>query len=354
MRFKELVEDQERIRNLTNKMAGLPASINKRYLDQIERVLKIAHRTDKRGGTSQTGSIANTLSKIDDVDLQRGKYYRTVAKEMVGHELSPQEIGVIVRAMRADKAIDFSQLKAVSSDISKIFPQFGISENTKSFFQDLFFVTPQRVGPGEVLFCIMSKSIYKGGKGDLTITNGESEEGVEVKAGKTGGRFRDGDVTKLQAPNLRQLQTDFINKYQPPIDTGWSIDAIIKDLMNREGVEPGQVANETVAMFDAIFPGNSYSTKLKNAILGGNTVEARQFYALANLEFYYKAKGEKAQAYLFIQAKSMPAKTCYVDSYDDIKSGIGNNLQFAEISIPYIVDRSGNNEEYPKITLQAI
>jgi hypothetical protein len=43
-----------------------------------------------------------------------------------------------------------------------------------------------------------------------------------------------------------------------------------------------------------------------------------------------------------------------VDSYDDIKSGIGNNLQFAEISIPYIVDRSGNNEEYPKITLQAI
>ena len=75
MRFKELLEDQERIRNLTNKMAGLPASINSRYLDQIERVLKIAHRTDKRGGTSQTGTIANTLSKIDDEDLQRGKYY---------------------------------------------------------------------------------------------------------------------------------------------------------------------------------------------------------------------------------------------------------------------------------------
>lgn len=354
MRFKELLEDQERIRNLTNKMAGLPASINARYLDQIERVLKIAHRTDKRGGTSQTGTIANTLSKIDDEDLQRGKYYRSVAKEMVGHELNPQEIGAIVRAMKSDKAVNFNELRSVSSDISKIFPQFAMSENTKAFYQDLFFVVPQRVGPGEVLFCIMSKSIYKGGKGDLTIKSEDGEEGVEVKAGKTGGRFRDADVKKAQSSNLRQLQKQFLDKYPKPISSGWSIDAIVKGLMNQENIDPGQVANEAIAIFNAVFPGNSYSTKLKNAMLGGNLTEVRQFYALASLETYYKAKGEKAQAYLFINAKSMPAKTCYVNSYQDIVSGINKALKFSEISIPYLVDDSGGDEEYPKITLSAL
>ena len=98
----------------------------------------------------------------------------------------------------------------------------------------------------------------------------------------------------------------------------------------------------------------AYSTKLKNAMLGGNLTEVRQSYALANLEIYYKAKGEKAQAYLFINAKSMPAKTCYVNSYQDIVSGINKALKFSEISIPYLVDDSGGDEEYPKITLSAL
>ena len=188
MRFKELMEDIERIRTLQNRLAALPDNVSDRLLDKIERALKLAHRSDKKGKTP-TVATANTLSKVDDPDLQRGKFYRLVAKNMIGNELTPQEIGSIVRAIRSDKAVNFEELMSPSSDFTKIFPQYGMSPRVDEFFQDIFNYVPQRVGPGEILLCIMSKRITKGGKGDLTISKLDGEEvGVEVKGGVEAGK----------------------------------------------------------------------------------------------------------------------------------------------------------------------
>ena len=40
MRFKELMEDIERIRTLQNRLAALPENVSDRLLDKIERALK--------------------------------------------------------------------------------------------------------------------------------------------------------------------------------------------------------------------------------------------------------------------------------------------------------------------------
>lgn len=361
MRFKELMEDIERIRTLQNRLAALPENVSDRLLDKIERALKLAHRSDKKGKTP-TVATANTLSKVDDPDLQRGKFYRLVAKNMIGNELTPQEIGSIVRAIRSDKAVNFEELMSPSSDFTKIFPQYGMSPRVDEFFQDIFNYVPQRVGPGEILLCIMSKRITKGGKGDLTISKLDGEEvGVEVKGGKTGGRTKDGDIFKQQASNLRQLQKEFVGRYgAAPKDTGWSPDAIVKLLMNKPGVDPKKVVDDTMAVFNAIFPKSPYAGKIKNAMLAqrsgaGQTQHTtldnvRALYGMAALELYYRIK---PQHYLFIRAGSWPAKTSFVDSFEDVKTGLGKTLGIS-VSIPYIVDASGNNEEYPKVGIYSL
>ena len=346
MRYNELIKEAEaQIRDLENKLAALPDNVRTRLISKIERAIKTASR-----GDTPRGGVASALSKIGDPDLDKQAFYNVVAKEMIGHELSTSEIATIIKAMKADKAVNKQEMMKVSSDIGKIFPQYGMSENTQAFYNDLFFMTPQRVGPGELLFCVMSKNITKGGKGDLTIGD---DVGVEVKAGKTGGRFRDGDVMKIADGNLRNMQRDFVQKYPAPNKTGWSLKSII-GLLDQENIDPKDVVQRTTNIFKAIFPNNSYVSAFQSALAGKNTINLMKSYALANLETYYNAKGGKAQAFLFMNAKQMPAKTCYVNSYDDIRQGIDKVLKFSEISAAYIVDLSGNNEEYPKITLQAL
>jgi len=361
MRFTELMEDIERIRTLQNRLAALPENVSNRLLDKIERSLKLAHRSEKQGKTP-AASTANTLSKIEDPDLQRGKFYRLVAKNMIGNELTPQEIGSIVRAIKSDKAVNFEELMSPSSNFTKIFPQYGTSPRVDEFFQDIFNYVPQRVGPGEILLCIMSKRITKGGKGDLTISKLDGEDiGVEVKGGKTGGRPKDGDIFKQQSPNLRQLQKEFVGKYgAAPKDTGWSPDAIVKMLMNKPGVDPKEVVDSTMNVFNAIFPKSPYANDIRSAMLAqrsgsGQTQHTtldnvRALYGMAALELYYRTK---PQQYLFIQAGSWPAKTSFVDSFEDVKAGLGKTLGIS-VSIPYIIDASGNNEEYPKVGIYSL
>ena len=76
----------------------------------------------------------------------------------------------------------------------------------------------------------------------------------------------------------------------------------------------------------------------------------RALYGMAALELYYRTK---PQQYLFIQAGSWPAKTSFVDSFEDVKAGLGKTLGIS-VSIPYIIDASGNNEEYPKVGIYSL
>lgn len=351
MRYSDFKEDKERIRNLQSKLNSLPDKVSDRLLDTIERAIEIARDTEISSSPGQTTakSISTALKNVDDVDLK--KMYSYVAKEIIGHELNYQEIKTLLNAIKNDKVVNIKELTSVNSTLDKIIPLFNTSENFKAFFTDLFYVSPQRVGPGEILFTVMSKSITKGTKGDLQVGEPLNKE-VEVKAGKTSGRFRDGDITKLQSPDLRNLQTEWINKYGKPINTGWSINHIIEKV-KESNEDSSQVLNDFMKIFNAIFPNSSYANDVKSAIAGGNSEAAKKFYSLANLEIYFKAKGEKAMGFLFINSKKYPFTTCYIDSYDDIVRGADDALNIVS-SLPYPIDASGNNEEYPKIAISVL
>jgi hypothetical protein len=351
MRYYQIKEDKERIRDLQAKLDSLPDQVSARLLDTIERAIEIARDKDISTIQGQTTakSLSTALKNVDDVDLK--KMYSYVAKEIIGHELNYQEIKTLLTAIQNDKVVNLKEFTSVNSTLDKIIPLINTSNAFKAFFTDLFYVSPQRVGPGEVLFTVMSKSITKGTKGDLQIGAPLNKE-VEVKAGKTSGRFRDGDITKLQSPNLRTLQTKWISKYGKPIATGWSINHIV-DLIKRTDEEADQVLNDFMKIFSAIFPNSSYAKDVKTALAGGNVESAKKFYSLANLEIYFKAKGEKAMGFLFINSRKYPFTTCYIDSYDDIIRGADNALNIVS-SLPYPIDASGNNEEYPKISISVI
>ena len=352
MRAFEIIQeaDPQRIQNLAQKVASLPPEVNERLLDKLENILKLAHRED--GAVTPAGQATRALGKIKDVDLQKNQFFRVVAKEMVGHELTVNEIATIAKSIKQDKKVNFEEFKKISSSLDKIITTYNLSDNTQGFYNDLFFNAPQRSGPAEVLFATMSKRITKEGKGDLQVSEGEGgSTEVEVKAGKTSGRFRDADVKRLASSNLGALRDSFLEAYPAPIATGWSIPAII-DGMKKPEYDANDMLARTMEIFRALFPKNSYEEAFESAMKAGNDGGARKAYALANIETYFKAKGEKAMAFLFINASSAPYKTCYIDSYEDIANGADKTLTLNP-GLAYIVDQSAGDEEYPKISLSA-
>jgi len=346
MRYKEfiVVEDAARLRQLQQELGELDPNVSNKFLDTIERSIAIARESGQSAGEDLTGK----LQKVDDRDLK--KWYRYIAKEMVGHELSINEIKTLLNAINDDTVINLEEFAKISSTIDKIIPLYSASPAFKNFFSDLFYTVPQRVGPAEILFITMSKSITKGGKGDLQITAPINKE-VEVKAGKTSGRFRDGDITKLQNPNLRKYQRDFLKKYPSGNKAGHNLGSLMQ-LLADTSYDKKEVVNDVMVIFNSLFPMSSFAVEFENAFTGGNLEKAKELYAVANLETYYKAKGAKAFGFLFIKSAKEPYTTCYIDSYDDIIKGLRAGTLTIDPGLAYPMDQSGNNEEYPKIGFQ--
>lgn len=347
MRYREftITEDANRLSQLQQELSALDPNTNEKFLDTIERAIKFA----RESGSSPGESIQNQLKNVDDKDLKH--WYKFIAKEMLGHELSFNEIKQLINDINNNTIVNLDEFVKVDSSIDKIIPLYNKSNAYKNFFTDLFYTVPQRIGPAEILFITMSKSITKGGKGDLQISAPINKE-VEVKAGKTSGRFRDGDIMKLQHPNLRQNQKDFLKKYPSANKAGHNIGSIMQ-LLADKNYDKNDVINDFMAIFEGIFPASSFTTEFRNAFATGNLEKTKQLYAISNLELYFKAKGQKAMAFLFIKSAKQPFNTCYIDSYDSIIKGIESGSLTIDPGLAYPMDQSGNNEEYPKIGISA-
>lgn len=347
MRYQDfkLVEDSDKIKDLQQKLATVSPNVSDRFLSTIERAIELARDEGQSPGESLTSQLQN----IEDRDMK--SWYKFIAKEIVGHELNYEEIKLLINDIKNDKVINFNEFASVDSSIDKIIPLFDKSESFKNFFSDLFNTVPQRIGPAEILFIVMSKTITKGSKGDLQVGGAIGKE-VEVKAGKTSGRFRDGDVTKLQDPKLRQLQRNFLSKYPSANKAGHNL-ASTMQLMQNNDYDSQEIINDVMEVFRSIFPNSSYEQKFKNDFGAGNLEGATLAYGLANLEIYFNAKGAKAMAFLFINSKKYPYATCYIDSYEDVQEGINAGSLSLNVGGFYMFDQTGNNEEYPKIGISA-
>ena len=120
--------------------------------------------------------------------------------------------------------------------VDKILAYYNNSVETRQYYRDMLLLQPaQRIGPGEILFATHDKRLLKGTKGDLTIVATGQE--IEVKGGKTSGRFTDDDITP--SGEYFTMSSQFIKKYKnrvPSVPSGINYAGLIAGIQNNPNI----------------------------------------------------------------------------------------------------------------------
>ncbi len=352
-------------KSLAKQISTLPADTDPRLIDKIVSAIEMARSPKSKKGSRQDAytRIKDPLKKVGEVDTDMAKSYKYVAKQMLGNNLTSDEIfKQIIPAIQQDKCIILKELTALRSDLSKIIPTYGLSKQTAFFYTDLLMTQPgQGVGPGEILFSVFSQSIKKGGKGDLTLKSGKGIEvkGADEASGKGAGRMRDADLEKVRNPAYDKLVADFLKKFPTKNVSGVGLGkAGIMGLMMKFPKHRNWLIDNAVKLFDALFPQGGYAKEFKQALEADDIKKAEYFYGLSNMQQYHivKASGGTDQAYLFVDTSNSPATTTYVDSYADGLAGLNKGILKMKIAgSPYIVAKPGRTKEaYPKVSLYPV
>ena len=301
---------------------NLPKNTDPRLMQRIVDLIDQA-----RGGEEGTPyvRVANSLKQLGEVDRDVKKFYKVMAKLMIGNDISSKERQKIIKGISDNKLIDISELKSVSSDMSKIIPMYNDSTQVKSYFKDMLMYQPgQRIGPGEILFATHHKDLSKPPKGDLRILS--TQEDIEVKGGIGAGRFSDDDV--MPGPEFGSAVDAFLQKYKGTIQTGKSGISIQKAVeAGKQITDPAQqkaLYDDIYNVMTKIFTNGGYEQKLRQAINSGNGERVVDIHGLRNLQQYFAAKPK--EGVLFLRANLDPAPTSYANTLDEL-------LQVANITV---------------------
>jgi len=316
-----LKEDPAQISQIQQGVQKLPPDTNPRLLQKLQDVIDLAingpESSIKPKTPSTYGAVATPLSNVEDRDIKA--HYKVMAKFMIGNGLTSKEIKDIIMLLQQDKLINPAALRSASSDLSKIIPYYNTSPEVKHYFNDMLMYQPgQRIGPGEILFSTHSKNLTKGTKGDLSVISDNRE--IEVKGGKTAGRFSDDDVKTNIAPYSAAV-ANFTKKYGSVITgaekVGYSMEHIVTG-MNANPDIANDIVTDAVATIGALWGSNNkYLPEIEKALRSKNPRDALYYHGLANLEIYFGAKAA-GMAILFIHAAKSPASTNYADSLEDL------------------------------------
>jgi len=322
MRAKEfLKEDPAKISQIAQSVQKIPPNADPRLLQKLQDLIDLAingpEAAPKPNTPSTYGAVATPLSNVEDRDVRA--HYKVMAKFMIGNGLTSQEIKDIIRGLQEDKLISIAALTSTSSDLSKIIPYYNTSPEVAHYFDDMLMYQPgQRIGPGEILFATHSKNLTKGVKGDLTVISDNRE--IEVKGGKTAGRFSDDDVKTNIAPYSAAV-ANFMNKYSSLIKgagkSGYSMEHIVAG-MNANPDMANEIASDATATIGALWGSNNrYIPEIEKALKNKDPKNALYYHGLANLDIYFGAKAA-GMGILFIHAGQSPAHTNYADSLEDL------------------------------------
>lgn len=352
MRAKEFIlkEDQAQIGQIAQSVQKIPPETNPRLLQKLQDLIDLAingpEAATKPATPSTYGAVATPLSTIEDQDVKA--HYKVMAKFMIGNGLTAQEIKDILLQLQKDTLIDKAQLTATSSDLSKIIPYYNTSPETAHYFNDMLMYQPgQRVGPGEILFSTHSKNLTKGKKGDLTVISDNRE--IEVKGGKTAGRFSDDDVKTNIAPYSVAV-SNFMKKYGTTIasagKSGYSMEHIVAGMKANPELAD-DIASDAVATIGALWGSdNQYLPAIEKALRSKDPKTALYYHGMANLDLYFAAKAA-GMGILFIHASNTPAQTNYADSLEDLL-----NVSTVTVSSAYPISPRPS-EAFPKISAVA-
>lgn len=348
MRAKEfLKEDPAQINQLAQGVQKIPPDTDPRLLQKLQDLIDLAINGSSASPRPKTpssyGAVATPLSNVEDRDVKA--HYKLMAKLMLGNGLTSKEINDIITGLQQDKIISMDALTSASSDLSKIIPYYNTSPEVAHYFDDMLMYQPgQRIGPGEILFSTHSKNLTKGVKGDLTVLSDNRE--IEVKGGKTAGRFSDDDV-KTNIAQYSAAVSNFIKKYGSLIKgagkSGYSMEHIVAG-MNANPDQANEIASDATATIGALWGAdNRYLPEIEKALKSKDPKNALYFHGLANLDIYFGAKAA-GMGILFIHAGSTPARTNYADSLEDLV-----NISNINVSSAYPISPRPA-EAFPKIS----
>jgi hypothetical protein len=275
---------------LASKIKQLPTDEKtQKILQEIEELLASI------GAGSRSEMVKNSLQLINDAEVNKAQ--KLLAKYFMSLEADPKSKQAMLDAWKSDALVDVKKLVTPGAHtIEDIIIGYSTNPAIQEMTDDLSQVSFLGQGKGEFLLSVFSKKVSKAGKGDLTIDGVGS---VEVKTNDVGaGRFYDQQVrpsTDYQGAvnDFRKAFAKEIEEQKVMSSTGISITGLVK-LHNALPVERKDdfksllktvISNIFTATPDLAMP-------VVDSIVVGNENQAKQRYAIANLNNYMSQKDD--------------------------------------------------------------
>lgn len=275
---------------LASKIKELPTDEKtQKILQEIEELLASI------GAGSRSEVVKNSLQLINDAEVNKAQ--KLLAKYFMSLDADPKSKQAMLDAWKADNLVDVKKLVTPGSHtIEDVIIGYSTNPAIQEMTDDLSQISFLGQGKGEFLLSVFSKKISKAGKGDLNIDGIGS---VEVKTNDVGaGRFYDQQVrpsTDYQGSvnDFRKIFAQEIEEQKVMSTTGISITGLVK-LHNALPVDKKDdfkslLKNVMSNLFTAT---PELSDPVVDSIVVGNENQAKQRYAIANLNNYMAQKDD--------------------------------------------------------------
>jgi len=273
--------------NLSSKIKELPTDPETmKLLHEIEDLLASI------GAGSRTKYVGNVLQTIEDPDVNKAQ--KLLAKYVMSLDASPKDRQAMIDLWKADKLVNVQLLltpgKHTVADLINAYDQ---NPAVKEMTDDLSQIAALGQGKGEFMLSVFSKKITKAEKGDLAI---QGVGTVEVKTTDKGaGRFMDQQVRPTQ--NYQASVNDFKTTFKDIIaqqgikTAGISITNLIKINGALNVKQRDLFTKKLSTAISNLFPSaQNMVGPIVDSIVAGNANQAKQRYAVANLNNYMAQK----------------------------------------------------------------
>jgi hypothetical protein len=288
---------------IANKIKVMPVDPKtENALHEIEDLLATI------GAGTRSEFAGGELVKINDPDVNAAQ--KLLAKYILSMDSKPADRKAMMQEWAKDDGlIDVKALLTPGKNtVASIVKGYESNPAIKELADDLVQVASLGQGKGEFMLSVFSKRITKAKKGDLQV-DGFGQ--VEVKTTDVGaGRFYDQQVRPTT--QYQGSVNDFVKTFKETIDatnlmstTGISIQGLI-DL--KAALPPEQrdiFKSKLTAVITNLFATTPELAKpVIDAIIVGNANQAKQRYAVANLNNYTATKTEDKGILMINIAKS--------------------------------------------------
>ncbi len=272
---------------LSSKIRELPTDPETmKLLHEIEDLLASI------GAGSRTKYVGNILQAIEDPDVNKAQ--KLLAKYVMSLDANPKERQAMIELWKADKLVNTQLLLTPGKHtVADLINGYEQNPAIKEMTDDLSQIAALGQGKGEFMLSVFSKKITKAEKGDLAI---QGVGTVEVKTTDKGaGRFMDQQVRPTQ--NYQAAVNDFKTTFKDVIaqqgvkSAGISIANLIKINGALNVKQRGLFVKKLTAAISNLFPAaQDMVGPIVDSIVAGNANQAKQRYAVANLNNYMAQK----------------------------------------------------------------